>query len=178
MGSEVDQDPFMIQPFGETSDLYISYWLKFQPDLAEKMNNLPAGPGINNGGTWRAFFALKTGTQKPATGPLNDPLDNGDYRIEIYVMTYGGGTPYWQVLADNNAGGGAPLVNNWAVQNRAVPVPAGEWFKFEFFLHRSNGADGRVCTRGLYSFHGLNRVVATVSPLHSLEDQIVARLQR
>jgi len=60
------------------------------------------------------------------------------------VMTYGGGTPYWQVLADNNAGGGAPLVNNWSVQNRAVPVPVGEWFKFEFFLHRSNGADGRV----------------------------------
>ncbi len=60
------------------------------------------------------------------------------------MLTYGGRTPYWQVLADNNAGGGAPLVNNWVVQNRAVPVPVGEWFKFEIFWHRSNGADGRV----------------------------------
>jgi chitodextrinase len=30
------------------------------------------------------------------------------------------------------------------VLNRTVPVPVGGWFKFEFFLHRSNGADGRV----------------------------------
>ncbi|MGB5082811.1 MAG: FG-GAP-like repeat-containing protein [Burkholderiales bacterium] len=144
MGTSPTTNLFMITPNGETSDLYVSYWIKLQPDLVEKMNNLPAGPGIVNGGTWRAFFAFKTGTQKPVTGPLNDPMDNGDYRIEVYVMTYGGGAPYWQVLADNNAGGGAPLVNNWSVQNRTVPVPVGEWFKFEFFLHRSNGADGRV----------------------------------
>lgn len=144
MGTSPTTNLFMITPNGETSDLYVSYWIKLQPDLVEKMNNLPAGPGIVNGGTWRAFFAFKTGTQKPVTGPLNDPMDNGDYRIEVYVMTYGGGTPYWQVLADNSAGGGAPLVNNWVVQNRAVPVPVGEWFKFEFFLHRSNAADGRV----------------------------------
>jgi hypothetical protein len=144
MGTSPTTNLFGIHPTGTTNDLYVSYWLKFQPDLAEKMNNLPAGPGINNGGTWRAFFALKTGTQKSAVGPLNDPFDNGDYRIEVYVMTYGGGAPYWQVLADNNAGGGAPLVNSWAIQNRTLPVPAGEWFKFEFFLHRSNGGDGRV----------------------------------
>jgi hypothetical protein len=144
MGTSIAQNEFDLHPTGETSDLYVSYWVKLQPDLVEKMNNLPAGPGIINGGTWRAFFAVKTGTQKPVTGPLNDPMNNGDYRIEIYVMTYGGGTPYWQVLADNNAGGGAPLVNDWAVLNRTVPVPVGGWFKFEFFLHRSNGADGRV----------------------------------
>src|SRR5712691_9954699 len=144
MGTSPTTNLFNLLPNGETSDLYISYWVKLQPDLVEKMNNLPAGPGIDNGGTWRAFFAFKTGTQKAVTGPLNDPMNNGDYRVEVYVMTYGGGTPYWQVLADNNAGGGAPLVNNWVVQNRLVPVPVGEWFKFEIFWHRSNGADGRV----------------------------------
>src|SRR5882672_4416102 len=144
MGTSPTTNLFNILPSGETSDLYISYWVKFQPDLVEKMNNLPAGPGIDNGGTWRAFFAFKTGGQKAVTGPLNDPMNNGDYRVEVYVLTFGGGTPYWQVLADNNAGGGAPLVNNWVVQNRTVPVPVGEWFKFEIFWHRSNGADGRV----------------------------------
>src|SRR5258708_16618675 len=120
----------------------MSYWVKLQPDLVEKMNNLPAGPGIDNGGTWRSFFAFKTGTQKTVTGPLNDPNNNGDYRVEVYVMTYGGGTPYWQVLADNNARGGAPPGNNWGGQNRAVPVPAGEWVKFENFLHRSKRPAG------------------------------------
>jgi hypothetical protein len=144
MGGSPTTNLFSIHPSGETSDLYISYWIKFQPDLVEKMNNLPAGGGIVNGGTWRAFFAFKTGTQRPVVGPLNAPYNNGDYRVEVYVMTYGGGTPYWQVLADNSAGGGAPLVNNWVVQNRTVPVPVGEWFKFEIFWHRSNAADGRV----------------------------------
>jgi hypothetical protein len=144
MGTSPTTNLFNILPNGETSDLYVSYWVKLQPDLVEKMNNLPAGPGIDNGGTWRAFFAFKTGTQKPVTGPLNDPVNNGDYRVEVYVLTFGGGTPYWQVIADNNAGGGAPLVNNWVVQNRTVPVPVGAWFKFEIFWHRSNGADGRV----------------------------------
>jgi hypothetical protein len=146
MGTSISQNEFSLHPTGETSDLYVSYWVKLQPDLVEKMTNLPAGPGINGGGTWRAFFALKTGTQKAvgSSPPLNEPNDNGDYRIEIYVMTFGNVAPYWQVTADNNAGGGAPPVNSWVVENRTVPVPAGQWFKFEFFLHRSNGADGRV----------------------------------
>jgi hypothetical protein len=144
MGTSIAQNEFDLHPTGETSDLYVSYWVKLQPDLVEKMTNLPAGPGIINGGTWRAFFAFKTGTQKPVTGPLNDPMNNGDYRVEVYVLTFGGNTPFWAVLADNNAGGHAPLVNSWVVLNRTVPVPVGGWFKFEFFLHRSNGADGRV----------------------------------
>jgi len=144
MGTSIATNLFNILPNGETSDLYVSYWVKFQPDLVEKMNNLPPGPGIDNGGTWRSFFAFKTGGQKAFAGPLNDPVNNGDYRLEVYVLTFGGGTPYWQVLADNNAGGGAPLFNSWVVQNRAVPVPVGQWFKFEIFWHRSSGADGRV----------------------------------
>jgi hypothetical protein len=120
--------------------MYVSYWMKLQPDLVEKMNNLPAGPGISGGGTWRAVFALKTGGQTSWGGPA----DNGDYRIEAYVMTYGGGQPYWVVLGDNAAGGGAPAANQWWVENRNVRVPVGEWFKFEIFWHRSGGTDGRV----------------------------------
>src|SRR5713226_127991 len=49
-GGSPTQDPFMIQPVGETSDLYISYWLKYQPDLAQKMTNP----------NWRVVFEWKT----------------------------------------------------------------------------------------------------------------------
>ena len=140
MGTSPEQNEFQLLPLTESGDLYISYWIKLQPDLVAKMNNLPAGPGVGGGGTWRAFFALKTGGQTS----WGDPADNGDYRVEVYVMTYGGGQPYWTVLGDNTAGGGAPLVNNWSVENRTVPVPVGQWFKFEIFWHRSSGADGRV----------------------------------
>jgi len=140
MGTSSEQNEFQFLPQGETSDLYVSYWLKLQPDLVQKMSNLPQVPGVINGGTWRAIFAFKTGGQTAWGGPAN----NGDYRVEAYVSTSGGGQPYWVILGDNNAGGGAPLVNNWSAQNRSIPVPVGEWFKLEFFWHRSNGSDGRI----------------------------------
>jgi hypothetical protein len=140
MGTSPEQNEFQLLPLTENGDLYLSYWVKLQPDLVTKMNNLPDGPGISGGGTWRAFFAMKTGGQTS----WGAPADNGDYRVEVYVMTYGGGQPYWTILGDNNAGGGAPAVNNWSVENRSVPVPVGQWFKFEIFWHRSAGSDGRV----------------------------------
>jgi hypothetical protein len=140
MGTASAANQFMLMPKRDPGDLYVSYWLRLQPDLVQKMTNLPAGPGIAGGGTWRAVLAMKTGGQ----ASWGDSLDNGDYRIEAYVMTYGGGQPYWVVLGDNNAGGGAPAVNKFWVENRTVPVPVDNWFKVEFFLHRSAGTDGRV----------------------------------
>jgi len=140
MGTAPTQNEFQFLPKADTGDTYVSYWLKLQPDLVQKMTNLPEGPGISGGGTWRAFFAAKTGGQTAWGGPA----DNGDYRIEAYVRTFGNSQPYFAVVGDNNAGGGAPLVNNWSVENRNVPVPVGQWFKFEIFWHRSSGSDGRV----------------------------------
>ena len=130
------QNSFQLLPVIESGDFYISFWLKFQPDLVQQMTGLPPGPGVIEGGTWRAFFEWKTGTPG---------RDDGDYRVAAYVMTYGGGAPYWAVGGDNVAGGGYPLVNDWSIENRSVlPVPAGAWFKFEAFWHRSSGVDGRV----------------------------------
>jgi hypothetical protein len=140
MGTSPMQNEFQFLPKRETTDLYVSYWLKLQPDLVEKMTNLPAGPGISGGGTWRALFAFKTGGQTSWGGPA----DNGDYRVEAYVMTYGNSQPYWVVLGDNNAGGGAPAVANWRQENRAIPVPVDKWFKLEVYWHRSGGNDGRI----------------------------------
>jgi hypothetical protein len=146
MGTSPAQNEYVIQPAAEVTDLYMTYRVKFQPDMVEVMNGLADGPGVTGGGTWRAFFAFKTGTKKP-NGYPGESLDNGDYRLEIYAMTYGGGKPYWQVLADNNAGANAPLKNDFVVQNRVLPVPVGAWFKFEIFWHRSAGADGRIWVR-------------------------------
>ena len=140
MGTSPTQNELEFQPKYDVEKLYVSFWIKLQPDLVEKMNNLPAGPGISGGGTWRAFFAMKTGSQQP----WGDPASDGDYRIEAYVMTYGGGQPYWQINGDNTAGGGAPLTNPFSITNREVPVPVDKWFKFEIFWHRSDAADGRV----------------------------------
>ncbi|HXC57740.1 MAG TPA: carbohydrate-binding protein [Steroidobacteraceae bacterium] len=140
MGTQGLQNEFMFQPKDTINDLYVSYWLKLQPDMVEKMTNLPAGAGIDRGGTWRGIFALKTGT-RTATGSAQN---NGDYRIEAYVNTYGGGAPYWCILGDNNAGSGAAPVTYWKIDNHDIPVPVGQWFKLEIYWHRSSGSDGRV----------------------------------
>lgn len=140
MGNSVTQTQFQFLPGSDVPDMYISYWIKLQPDLVEKMTNLPAGPGISEGGTWRSVFGAKTGGQNSWGGPA----DNGDYRIAAYVVTYGNSKPYWRVSGDNVAGGKQPLVNGWDVYNRDVPVPVGQWFKFELYWHRSAGSDGRV----------------------------------
>jgi hypothetical protein len=118
-GGDSTQDPFVLLPASEGGDLYIRYWMKFQPDMVQQM-------GVNG---WRAFFEWKT---------------DGDYRVAAYVYTDGSGQPYWFIHGDNNANGGLPYQEFWAIDNRSVPVPAGQWFKFEVFWHRSGGSDGRV----------------------------------
>lgn len=124
-GGHPAQDPLMLQPAGETSDLYISYWLKYQPDLAQKMTDP----------NWRVVFEWKTA---------------GDYRVIASVVTWGlgaGGVSVplsWEIIGDNEANGGLPYQRFWDVYNTTVPVPAGDWFKFEVFWHRSSGSDGRV----------------------------------
>ncbi|HTP38082.1 MAG TPA: carbohydrate-binding protein [Steroidobacteraceae bacterium] len=152
----VEQNVLQFLPQHEDGDMYISYWLKFQPDMAEKMHNMADGPGVQNGGTWRSFFALKTGGQVAWGGPADD----GDYRIEAYVLTYGNVAPYWALRGDNVAGGNAPLVNSWQEENHTVPVPINQWFKFEIFWHRSAGSDGRawmaVNGQTLIDHHGPN----------------------
>ncbi len=140
MGGSAAQNEFQFLPIQNADELYVSYWIKLQADLVPRMTKLPPGPGVGDGGTWRAIFAFKTGGQRPNGGPAN----NGDYRVEAYVMTYGSNTPYWVVLGDNNAGGNAPLTNDWRIANRTLPVPLGRWFKFEIYWRRANDDTGRV----------------------------------
>jgi hypothetical protein len=127
MGSEVDQDAFMIQPFGETSDLYISYWIKLQPNLAQLMN--PPSPN------WRVLFEWKTGTQG----------DNGDYRVLVELVTWGYGPLSWYVFGDNVARCCSyPRQIYWEKYTTTTAQTLADWMKFEVFWHRSGGNDGRV----------------------------------
>jgi hypothetical protein len=143
MGTAPTQNELQFLPRNDARELYVSYWLKLQYDLVERMNGLAPAPGVREGGTWRGIFSFKTGGMYPDGRPRND----GDYRVEAYVTTYGGGEPYWALLGDNNAGGRDPLVNDWTIVNREVPVPVGRWFHLEMYWKRSNDADGRVLMR-------------------------------
>jgi hypothetical protein len=135
-GDGATQDPFQLlpasEPTGTDGDLYISFWMKFQPNLANLMEVGTPGDGWH----WRAFFEWKTA---------------GDYRVIAQVLRdpyVDGGQLYWHVRGDSNANGqGVPLQTFWQTDNTAVAVPVGQWFKFEVFWHRSrnfNNNGGRV----------------------------------
>jgi hypothetical protein len=124
-GGGATQNPYILQPASEGGDLYIRYWLKYQPDFAAVM----AGA---SGWNWRSVFEWKTA---------------GDYRVVAAIKRdpyLNGGQTFWSVWGDNNANGGLPYEKFWEVQNMSVPVPVDQWFKVEVFWHRSSGADGRV----------------------------------
>lgn len=125
-GGGATQIPLQLLLAKSPGDLYVSFWLRFQPDLEEVMASE----------TWRSFFNMKTGT--PAQ-------NDGDYRITAYVRTDRGiDSPYWSCEGDNVAGGDYPLINEFASIKQDLPIPVGEWFKFEAFVHRSSAEDGRV----------------------------------
>ncbi len=143
------QDPYVLEPprGGVQGDLYLSYWLKFQPELDTLMGE--CGPNIAS--HWRMAFEWKTA---------------GDYRVGVQVRKDRDpnscafiGSPYFHISADNNANCSAQLPagsclpppnNTWAPASNtwdadsSVAVPIGQWFKLEVFWHRSSGNDGRV----------------------------------
>jgi hypothetical protein len=119
-GGPAQQDPYLLLPSAALraqGDLYISYWIKLQPDLRERM-----GPD-----NWWVLFEWKT---------------NIDHRLITYVYTDKLGKPYWYMQTDDISN--PPSKNIWWVQNKSIAVPVGEWFKFEFFWHRSFANDGRA----------------------------------
>lgn len=131
-GGRPAQNPLMIQPVGETGDLYISYWIRLQPDLVRVMD--PPNPN------WRVLFEWKTGT--PGGG------DDGDYRVIVSLVTWGVDGPLsWHITGDNVAsdkGAGSGKKIYWEKYTTTTAQTLGHWMKFEVFWHRSSGADGRV----------------------------------
>ena len=126
-GGRPTQNPFMIQPVGETSDLYIRYWIKLQPDLLQLMN--PPNPN------WRVLFEWKTGTLG----------DDGDYRVLVELVTWGPGGPLsWYIVGDNVASRSQTRQIYWEKYTTTTTQTLRDWMKFEAFWHRSRGNDGRV----------------------------------
>lgn len=111
------QNPMLMLPKADVPEMYISQWMMLQPDLAQKMS----------GGTWRELFEWKT--------------TDTDARIELQVKSDGGNGLYWMARSDSYQ----PSYNEfWRVNNTAVPVPVGRWFKLEVYWKRGSGTSGRV----------------------------------
>ena len=137
------QDPYVLEPKGAQGDMYVSYWLKFQPNL----QTLMGACGSNIDYQWRAVFEWKTA---------------GDYRLMVQIQRDRDpkscgfvGPLYWIVAGDNNGNCDlyaaaqkkkcpAASINLWSEKNRSAEVPVGQWFKLEVFWHRSSGDDGRA----------------------------------
>lgn len=118
-GGSSTQTPVLLTPSTTAlqGDLYVSQWIKLQPDLLERL-----GPN-----SWWVLFEWKTNAQQ---------------RLITYVYTDSLNKPYWYLKTDDHSGGVAKEF--WKVANRTAPVPIGEWFKFEIFWHRSSQRDGRA----------------------------------
>jgi hypothetical protein len=117
LGGDATQDPFQLLPAQDIPEMYISQWVKLQPDMFQKMA----------AGTWRDLFEWKT--------------TDTDFRVELAMVNYGGGTPYWQIRGD----GWIPSYQEfWRVTNKTIPIPVGQWFKLEVYWKRGTGSDGRV----------------------------------
>ena len=98
----------------------VRYWLKLQPDLQEV---LPAG-------SWRQVLELR---------------EEGDrYRKAVMIkpdtVT---GELLWRVHGDY----GPVWITDWAVDNRTIPVPLGEWMLLEMYWKEGSGSDGRLLVR-------------------------------
>ncbi|PCI07880.1 hypothetical protein COB72_09450 [bacterium] len=136
------QDPYIIynennEDLQEDSDLYISYWMKYPADLKARLG--PDG--------WFAFMEWKT-------------CCNED-RIAMYVYEDLDESLYWYVQNDNETDDAPNHHIYWDEESRTVPVPVGQWFHVEVFLHRSTGNDGRflwaIDGQTVVDHHGPNK---------------------
>jgi hypothetical protein len=157
------QDPYVLEPYGLGAqrdpalegDLYLSYWLRFQDNLEALMGEGDCSLNANIAYHWRVPFQWKTaGDYRVIFGVLRDrnpAPDTCDFTGPLYWAVGGDNDANWY-LYDAPAGRCEPPLtrcvpqptNVWGAENRSVPVPVGQWFKLEFFWHRSSGSGGRV----------------------------------
>jgi hypothetical protein len=117
-GSHSTQNPYILFPTSDVPTMYLSYWIKFQPDLKEK---------LHAGDAWRPVFEFKTA--------------GDDYRFMVSINAYGGLEPYWDVGADTYS---PTRVTHFRTNtNGRLTVPADRWMKMEIYWKRSTGSDGR-----------------------------------
>jgi hypothetical protein len=163
VGQANSQSVFLLNrssKIGDINDFYMAYWIKYPADLVQKLD-----PSVSSG-NWRYHFSFKTGGYDG-----ND--SHGDYRISISILKGTDGKLYWLTMGDSDANGPVPKTTYWYKTNHIVPVPVGEWFKFEVYSRRSTGSDGRFWaamngqeivdrqgpTRGIYNLP-ITRIIA------------------
>ncbi|MDP1558203.1 MAG: fibronectin type III domain-containing protein [Nitrosomonas sp.] len=130
------QSPLMLRrpwTIGDIGDLYISYWFKHPTTMPNQLDNTVSS------GNWLMQFQFKTGGYNNTSG--------GDARIsQSIIKSTVDGNLYWRTNFDNVANSEFPKVIYWEEFNTTVAVPVGEWFKYEAFIRRSSGSDGRFWT--------------------------------
>jgi Carbohydrate binding module (family 6) len=122
----VTQMPFLIRPNAgiDVPELYISYWLKLQPDLLDKMTN---------SGDWRVVFEWKTTSERRLKLEAIQGFPRKLYwRARLDQLGSNGYVPIWTEPQDPPASPTSPAFD--------VPVKVGEWFKVEIYWRRS-GSD-------------------------------------
>lgn len=114
---QVTQTPYQINNIKENpKELYMSYWMKTD-DTAVK--------GIDK---WRAIWEYKTD---------NYASNKDGFRMIAFMATDYEGKPYWLFQGDTS-----PQTPVWQAKNTSVPLILNEWFKVEYYIKWSNGADG------------------------------------
>lgn len=114
---QVTQTPYQINNIKENpKELYMSYWMKTD-DTAVK--------GVDK---WRAIWEYKTD---------NYASNKDGFRMIAFMATDYEGKPYWLFQGDTS-----PQTPVWQAKNTAVPLILNEWFKVEYYIKWSDGADG------------------------------------
>ena len=101
--------------------MYVKYWIKFQPDLDKIM-------------------------PKPSWRMIMEWYESGrDYRFNLQVIRpKKGGRLRWRIIAKKLK---PKRVTDWIETNNRIRVPVGEWFKLEVFWKHSSGPDGRLLVK-------------------------------
>jgi hypothetical protein len=117
--ADYTQSPLLFEPKSEPGDFYMSAWMRLPDNL---WSLLGSGGWMTTLPEWKSA---------------------GDFRVFSSINALSNGKLAWNMKWDSNANGNVPLQTFWSETNTSVPVPTGEWFKVEFFTHRSN-SDGRT----------------------------------
>jgi hypothetical protein len=117
--NSASQDQFMINVTQSPKEFYISEWIMYPADLAQRL-----GPRqwVLGAPEWKS---------------------EGDFRIVYGAYPNLNGKQCWEVTWDTNANGTIPLQVLYTEVNCNFPVPQGQWFRVETYTRRGYGSDGR-----------------------------------
>jgi len=105
--------------------------------LHQLLDQVPAGSGAKNeppSPNWRVLFEWKTGFNG----------DDGDYRVNVELVTWAWRSASWYIVGDNVASSGSYARQIYWNNIRRLPLRPWRLDEIRGLWHRSSGADGRV----------------------------------